>query len=240
MSRPSGPPASASLANPTYWWYRARSELLRTVFASHLPGGARWLDVGSADGPSVAWLQDVVDLTAMDVHPDGLPAGGVCGSITELPFRDAGFGGVSAFDVIEHVEDDRGAVAELMRVVAPGGVLLVTVPAYTWAWTDFDVAAGHHRRYTRGRIVRLLRSEGLVVHRSTYAFAATFPLFLVDRLTSRLGLRGAEDPAASSLPAWVERLLVRLARLDGWWLRRGDLPFGSSVLVVAHRPADRA
>jgi SAM-dependent methyltransferase len=230
------PAASASLANPGYWWYSARTELLRTVFEPHLPTGQRLLDVGSADGPSVAWTDGIVERTPMDLHPEGLPDGGVCGSIMALPFRDEAFGGISAFDVIEHVDDDGGAVRELLRALAPGGVLLVTVPAYQWAWSPFDVEAGHFRRYTRRRIVRLLRREGVLVTRATYAFAATFPLFAIDRITARLGLRDGEDPSASTLPAWAERLLLRLAALDRRVLKRRDLPFGSSVLVVGYKP----
>jgi SAM-dependent methyltransferase len=226
---------SASLANPGYWWYSARAELLRTVFEPHLPTGQRMLDVGSADGPSVSWTDGIVERTPVDIDPEGLPDGGVCASIMALPFQDRAFGGISAFDVIEHVDDDGAAVRELLRVLAPGGVLLVTVPAYQWAWSPFDVEAGHFRRYTRRRIVRLLRREGVLVTRATYAFAATFPLFVLDRLSARLGLRKGEDPSASRLPAWAERSLLRLASLDRRVLERHELPFGSSVLVVGYK-----
>ena len=72
----------------------------------------------------------------------------MCGSATALPFRDEAFEVVAAFDVVEHCEDEALAMAELVRVLAPGGRLLLSVPAYQWAWSDHDVRAGHHRRYT--------------------------------------------------------------------------------------------
>ena len=90
----------------------------------------------------------------LDLFPRGLtPGEGVCGSATALPFRDGAFEVVAAFDVVEHCADEALALAELVRVLAPGGRLLLSVPAYQWAWSDHDVRAGHHRRYTRPRLV---------------------------------------------------------------------------------------
>ena len=85
----------------------------------------------------------------LDIDPRGLEPGGVCGSALALPFGDATFDVVCAFDVVEHCEPEALALAELARVLKPGGRLLISVPAYQWAWTEFDEENGHHRRYTR-------------------------------------------------------------------------------------------
>ncbi len=77
------------------------------------------------------------------------------GSLLEMPFADASFDLAVSLDVIEHLEDDVGAMRELRRTVAPGGALLVTVPAYQWLWSGHDVINHHHRRYTRARCRRL-------------------------------------------------------------------------------------
>ena len=119
------------------------------------------LDVGSADGPSVGWLRAEHRNVTLDLFPEGLtPGEGVCGSATALPFADGSFDVVSAFDVVEHCEDEQLAIAELTRVLEPGGRMLLSVPAYQWAWSDHDVRAGHHRRYTRPRLVRLVGGRG--------------------------------------------------------------------------------
>jgi len=84
---------------------------------------------------------------------------------------------VSAFDVVEHRADEARAVSELSRVVRPGG-RLHSVPAYQWTGYDHDVRAGHFRRYTGPRIVRLVAGAGLDADPATYAFAAVFPFFV--------------------------------------------------------------
>jgi SAM-dependent methyltransferase len=231
---------SPSIATPDYWWYVARAELLEAALSTHVNGVGLALDLGSADGPSAAWLPAAAQrLVSLDIDARGLGAAGVCGSALALPFGGHTFDAVTAFDVIEHCEPEQTALAEIRRVLRPGGRFLMSVPAYTWAWSDFDVANGHHRRYTRPRAVAALNSAGFTVDRATYAFASVFPLFAAERMARRLRRRTAAGPAdivqLPRIPPSVNSALAALARLDRAALRRGDLPFGSSVFVAATR-----
>jgi SAM-dependent methyltransferase len=163
----------------------------------------------------------------------------VCGTATALPFRDRAFDVVGAFDVVEHCADERRAVAELCRVLRPGGRLLLSVPAYRWAWSDHDVRAGHYRRYTRPRIVEVVADAGLVVDRATYAFAAVFPLFVAERLMRKARERTGRAAPTGLTPVSprLDRVLTALSRAEARVLPRRDLPFGSSVVLAAVKPA---
>ncbi len=231
-------PGSSSLSQPGYWWHRARADLLHVVFGSFVGTPRRTLDVGSADAPSVGWIRGGHPHVTLDLFPEGLvPGEGVCGSAMALPFADEAFDVVSAFDVVEHCEDDAVALSELARVLAPGGRMLLSVPAYQWAWSDHDVQAGHYRRYTRARLDRVVQDTGLSVARSTYAFGAVFPLFVAER--ARRSLRGAPAQSDNRLPAVsprADRILMGLSGLDERLLRRTNLPFGSSVFLAAIKP----
>lgn len=235
---------SASIEQPDYWWYRARTDLLQAVLAEHVGEPSRLLDVGSADGPSVGWLRGRGKQAALDVDPRGLGPGGVCGSALALPFADESFDVVAAFDVVEHCEPESLAIAEIARVLAPGGRLLMSVPAYQWAWSDFDEENGHYRRYTKGRAIRAVEAGGLTVLRATYAFASVFPLFAAERGARRLrrlvrsgaATAPADVVSLPQVPPAVERVLMGLSRLDRAWLRSRDLPFGSSVVIAACKP----
>ena len=226
---------SSSLRQPDYWWYRARARLLQVVLGDHLGSPARVLDVGSADGPSVGWLRGDHRHVTIDMQPLGLvPGEGVCASALALPFRDGTFDVVCAFDVLEHCHPESTAMQELTRVLAPSGRLLMSVPAYQWAWTDHDVRAGHYRRYTRRRLLRAVRAAGLTPRRATYAFSAVFPFFVAERLVRRFRRgRGAQAQQLTPVAAPIERVLMSLSALDARVLRSRDLPFGSSVLVAA-------
>jgi SAM-dependent methyltransferase len=218
--------------------------MLRTVLEPYVGSPLRLLDVGSADGPSVGWLSAPAKVS-LDLDPRGLrPPNGICGSLLALPFGEASFDVVSAFDVIEHCEPEQDALRELHRVLAPGGRLLVSVPAYQWAWSDHDVANGHHRRYTRTRAVAALEAAGFEVRRATYGFAGVFPAFAGERalrgLRHRLSRRRTAGPAdvvdVPEVGTTVERVLLGLCRWDERVLAHRDLPFGSSVFLAAVRP----
>lgn len=231
---------SPSIATPDYWWYVARADLLQTALRPFVEGARVALDLGSADGPSAAWLRDGVQRTvSLDIDPRGLGSDGVCGSALALPFGDGVFDVVSAFDVIEHCAPEQTALTEVRRVLAPGGRFVMSVPAYTWAWSDFDVANGHHRRYTRARAVAAVEQAGFTVDRATYGFAAVFPMFVAERAARKLTRRrqhGAVDVVeVPKVPRAVNDALLRLSRLDRVVLARGDLPFGSSVFLAATR-----
>jgi SAM-dependent methyltransferase len=217
--------------------------MLRTVLQPYVGSPERLLDVGSADGPSVGWLR-APQLVSLDLDPRGLePPSGICGSVLALPFADVSFDVVSAFDVVEHCDPESVALGELHRVLRPRGRLLLSVPAYQWAWSDHDVANGHHRRYTRPSAERAVEAAGFEVLRATYGFTAVFPAFAADRamrsLRQRLGASAADGPAdVVDLPPvhpLVERALLGLCRLDRRALGRHDLPFGSSVFLAAEK-----
>ena len=229
---------SASLAQPDYWWYRARASLLDAVLGDFLGDPKRVLDVGSADAPSVGWMAGDHARITLDVDPRGLVAGrAVCGSALALPFADETFDVVGAFDVVEHCEPEAVAMAELTRVLAPGGRLLLSVPAYQWAWSDHDERAGHYRRYTRRRLVHAIEQAGLSVDRATYAFIAVFPFFVAERAARRVRRGSRSDSTGlTPVPPAMERLLMGLCRIEQRLLHRIDAPFGSSVVAAATKP----
>ena len=228
---------SSSIGQPDYWWYRARTDLLRAALGDFLDSPRRLLDVGSADGPSVSWMQGAHERFAIDLDPRGLvPGSGVCASALALPFGDGTFDVVGAFDVIEHCDPEAQAVSELARVLRPGGRLLASVPAYQWAWSDHDLQAGHQRRYTRPRLTRLVEGSGMQVQRATYAFTGVFPIFVAERVRRRIGPTSEGDTRLPQVSPRADRLLMRLCAMDARALRRSDLPFGSSVFLVAVKP----
>ncbi|WP_432477316.1 class I SAM-dependent methyltransferase [Nocardioides sp. GXQ0305] len=237
MTVPEQREGSASIESPDYWWYTARSALLEAALADHVGSPSRVLDVGSADGPSVTWMRGDHHHVSVDLDPRGLrPGQGVRASALTLPFRDASFDVVAAFDVVEHCDPEAQALAELRRVLRPGGRLLLSVPAYEWAWTDHDVRAGHHRRYTRPRLLAAVRAAGFDVHRCSYGFAGVFPAFAAERLLRRVRPSAPTDEGLPQPSPLVERALLGASRVEARWLRRRDLPFGSSIFLAGQKP----
>jgi SAM-dependent methyltransferase len=156
--------------------------------------------------------------------------------LTALPFADNSFEIVTALDVVEHVEDDVGALREIARVLRPGGVLLMSVPAYRFLWSSHDVALHHKRRYTTHSMEPRLRKAGLTPVKLTYLLAFLFPAIALYRLADRLRQpRGEPKAHLVAIPSVINRFLIALQEAELSLARRINLPFGVTLFCVARK-----
>ena len=157
----------------------------------------------------------------------------VAGNATRLPLTSESVGAVTLMDVLEHV-DDATALAEAARILQPGGLLLLTVPACPWLWSRRDDAAGHRRRYTMGGLSELLREGGFEILRTNRYQFLLFPAIVVSRLIARLVPRAElaeEHPSAA-----VNALLTRINLLEVQLGQRITWPWGSSIVAACRKP----
>jgi SAM-dependent methyltransferase len=224
-----------------HFWFVGRRELVRGLLARHLgPAPQAVLDVGCGTGHLAGELLAAGHrVTALDRLPEALGAarnrglGLLRADAGRLPLRGGAFDAVTLLDVLEHV-DDAATLAELRRVVRPGGLLVLTVPAAPWLWSHRDAAAGHLRRYTRGSLEKTLAAGGFAPLELGPYQCALLPVVAASRILGRRGprLRDAEERPPALLNAalsWVNRREVALGL--------GRLPFGSSLAAACRRTA---
>ncbi len=229
-------------AEDRHWWYRGRRTLLARVIADlPLPARARILDAGCGSGRNMVDLARLGPVTGVELSGTSVclararDTGEVIeGSVLEMPFDENSFDLAVSLDVIEHLEDDLGALRELRRVVAPGGLLLVTVPAYQWLWSGHDEINHHHRRYTRSTLQRVAEQAGWEQTRTSYFNSLLLPVAIVLRALERLNTKTTESSLDLGVPPtalnWLlERPLVLEAAVVG---RGGRIPAGLSLLAV--------
>jgi SAM-dependent methyltransferase len=229
-------------AEDRHWWYRGRRTVLDGVIAGlGLPEGARILDAGCGSGRNMVELSRYGGVTGIELSEPSVAlarereAGEVIsGSLLEMPFVQDSFDLAVTLDVIEHLEDDLGALRELRRTVVPGGALLITVPAYQWLWSGHDEINHHHRRYTRGSLQKVAEEAGWRQQRTTYFNSLLLPVAILLRVLDRVNTKTTE----SSLDLWVppeplNRLLERPLAFEAALIRRGGrIPAGLSLLAV--------
>jgi SAM-dependent methyltransferase len=229
-------------AEDRHWWYRGRRKVLeRVVEDLRLPARARILDAGCGSGRNMVELARHGTVTGVELADASVSlarergAGEViAGSVLEMPFEADSFDLAASLDVIEHLEDDLAALRELRRVVAPGGSLLVTVPAYQWLWSGHDEINHHFRRYTRRSLQRAGEEAGWHQVRTTYFNSLLLPAAILLRVLDRFSRKTTE----SSLDLWVPPepmnwLLERPLQLEAGLIGRGGrIPAGLSLLAV--------
>ena len=195
------------------------------------------LDVGCGTGSLVrTLLASGYDARGIDpfAREFGLPEPAfIRGDLERLPWEDGAFATVCAFDVLEHVDED-AALREMVRILRPGGLMLVSVPAHRALWGPRDDAAGHLRRYSRRTLRAALTRHGLdVQHLFGFQFVL-LPLLLVSRWTSRW--RAREQTREDNPGVVVNALLRSINAAEVRFGRALRPPTGSSLFAVARKP----
>ncbi|MBM7865829.1 methyltransferase domain-containing protein [Heliobacterium gestii] len=229
-----------------HWWYRGKRMLIRDQLIDALSTedqrlcrtGAqaerrlpRILDIGCGSGRTMAELGDLGHIEGVEPCRPAVEQGRRRGffvhqgSAERLPFVDETFDALLLLDVLEHLDDDGAALAEAFRVLRPGGLLLLTVPAHPWLFSRHDSALGHRRRYSAADLRRLLTSLDGHVERFSYTNFFIFPAAVLLRTAAKgwgSDRRGGGSPLVS---AWLDRFY----RIEARWLRRFAFPAGLSL-----------
>jgi len=225
-----------------HWWFLGRRAVILSEMARRMPGGrARLAELGCGSGGMLEALgrfgiavgvETDPALRArarergLDVRAGALP--------DEIPLEPGRWDAVCLFDVLEHVDDEAGALAACRRLLVPDGRLFVTVPAYAWLWSRHDELLGHRRRYTVSTLRQVAERAGFAVERLTYFNTLLAPPIMAVRL-ARAALRRPGHDLERPAPRLNRALAACFsaeARLLGWL----SPPFGISILLAARRP----
>ncbi|HLP09570.1 MAG TPA: class I SAM-dependent methyltransferase [Opitutaceae bacterium] len=227
-----------------HWFYDGKRRIVRRWIERLRPLGADdvLLDFGAGTGLFAEEMAPSCRVLALDSFPESLerlrrrlpPAQVIEPTAAgRIPVPDASVDCVTALDVLEHVERDAAAVAEFRRVLRPGGLAVVTVPASMLLWSDWDVSLHHFRRY-ESESLRALFGDGWTIERLAHVNSLAFPLVWMLRRARRGGRQTGPRAEDRVPPCWLNALL-RWQFVAQATLRRGGLPFGVGLLLVARR-----
>lgn len=220
-----------------HWWWRAREAVLLREVAAWAPAGGwgRILDIGCGDALMFEQLERFGEVWGVEADATLVS--------NDNPYRprihigpfDASyqpgfqFGLVTMLDVLEHVAAPVEALRRAAALLRPGGLILVTVPAFPLLWTAHDDVNEHIIRYTRGTFDRVAEYAGLRVLRSRYLFHWVFAAKLAAR--SMEAIRGGAPGPVTVPPGWLNQVLLGMTQVEERLLGPLELPFGSSFLA---------
>ena len=238
-------------AEARHFWFRGFrafvTPLLEVAVADRTQ--ARVLDCGCGTGANLELLDRFGRAYGFDLTEIGLRIGRDAGrtrlaraTVTAVPFPTASFDIVTSFDVLYSLPDseEKTAIAEMYRLLKPGGYALVNVAAMDMLRGDHSVLSREVRRYSRGELRVRMEQAGFVIRRLTYTNATLVPPLAIARLLQRRrGLRRESEADAEIAvpPAPINALMTAVMRLEALWLRAFDAPFGSSLLCLARKPS---
>ncbi len=227
----------------TLWWYRGRRRICFGLLDRYLGGrnDLDILDVGCGTGYNLTLLSRYGRAQGVDMSREALEfcrrRGVEQVTLHEadvLPFPDASFDLVTAFDVLEHIEDDRGALLEFGRVLRPGGYLLIYTPALPWLYNEHDRIVHHKRRYRRAELEQKLHQAGYRIEHLSYVNFLVLPLVLLARALAKL--RSGPHHQEMEVPhPVVNSLVTGLCYAEVPLVRRDLLPLGMTLVTLVRK-----
>lgn len=222
----------------TYWWYRARRDIICRTVLRYLPPGREILDFGAGSGVIAKQLVDLgYKVVAADVSADALSSCREQGLRTldlNTDWPAESFDCVLACDVLEHIEDDLGLLQKLRLTLRPRGLVVAAVPAYDFLWSGEDYVSRHVRRYTRRRLQERVRRAGFAIEWCSYFNALLLPIVTAAIFYKRLF--HPSDIYTSDiqpLPPWQNKTLYQVFAAEQYVLPHFRFPAGASILLVA-------
>jgi SAM-dependent methyltransferase len=230
------------------WYLAARVAVLSATIRS-LPDvapGRLIVDVGAGTGSILAHVAGTTDVLGVEGDWQLARAGRELHNVPmvianldgPIPLTAGSADLALSLDVLEHLDDEAAALAEVFRILRPGGTLVITVPAFQSLWSRHDELHHHKRRYSRRALLQVLGAAGFSCRRITYFNTLLFPLvYLSRRLETLRGDAVAAPTDYEKPPRVVARALRRLFELEAYVLPRWNLPVGVSLLGIATRPS---
>jgi SAM-dependent methyltransferase len=228
-----------------YWWHLGRLKIIETYINKAFPNrrDLKFLNVGSGTGGTIDTLEQFGQVDNVDTSMDAIKFMKQQGyknirkvANINLPFKSKTYDIVGAFDVLEHIEDEIGALQEWGRVLKEGGAIVVTVPAYQWLWSGHDISLHHKRRYTTSRLARATKQAGLKADKKSYAIVFSLPLVTGFRFINKaLGRKTDSETSYVNVPGFVNAVFTKILYGEASLHKHMTFWAGTSVIAILRK-----
>ena len=228
----------------SHWWFVARRKIIQKAINNlDLPRNIRILDAGCGNGDNLSLLSTFGDLVAFEKNEYALKTAKSkkIGEIykAELPDKlpntiKTNFDLIVLLDVLEHIDDDSKSLTTVRKLMNNKGIILITVPAFQWLWSEHDVIHHHKRRYSKSELREKLDSSGFRIKYISYFNTLLFPFALVERIGQKIF--SPSNPEILELPNnKINFLLEKIFSLEAIFMNKISLPFGLSLVAIAEK-----
>lgn len=231
-----------------HWWFSGRKKIIAAMMRHFFLGISDFslLDIGTGTGFMLSVLNRYGHVTALDGDGDAIAYARqrqvervtyVHTAFPPYTTPEKSFDVVTLFDVLEHIEDENGALYNIYSLLKPGGYVMCTVPAFSFLWTAHDVINQHKRRYTRKELIGKLEKHGFSLLKCSYFNTFLFPLACLYKGYWRVRWQSRSKTHIENIPHdAINTILYFIFSCEQYLLPYLNFPFGVSLIGIARRP----
>lgn len=232
-----------------YWWLKGKYKIIDSfikLFSKRFIKNSvniNILDYGCGPGNMLDYLSKYGMVYGIDYSEKAIEFCRLRGYLNTLAektlpikFPNNHFDIITSIDVLEHIEDDSAVIAELFRLLKPGGLLFVTVPAFQILWGAHDEIYGHKRRYLKKYIVKKFELNNMIVIKSTYfEFIFFFPLLFARTIKKIILWKNNKKDDFYPVPSIINKFLTWMIFCEYYCIKYFNMPLGPTLLIVAQK-----
>lgn len=225
-----------------HWWHINKRELSAQILTKFLlKKNLKLLDVGCGTGKNMEFFKFLGQVWGVDHSEEALR---FChkrglekikkGLAEDLPFKKGFFDLLTMFDVLEHTDDEK-AMKEVTRVLKDKGFFLITVPAFNWLWSQWDIALHHKRRYSKKNLINLLEKYDFKIMKISYVYSFLILPILFIRLLKSIIYKKIYPSDFKLSNKFLNSFMLSIAKLESKLLLKSGVPIGTSIICLAKR-----
>jgi len=227
-----------------HFWFRVRSRIILWALKKYLPQNGAFLEIGCGTGivmktiesecPGLSTAGSEFQMKGLELAAERLSRSRLWQmDARRIPFASE-FDVIGAFDVLEHIKEDKVVLQQMHRALRQGGGIILTVPQHKFLWSAADEHAHHERRYTTRELKEKVEEAGFEIVRKTSFMTFLFPIMFISRKLSPANDTEQDPMKELQIGSLINRLFQFVMHIEAFLIRLGiSLPFGGSLLLVA-------
>jgi len=225
-----------------HWWHIAKRTIVHQLIEKYADRKkAKILDIGCGTGKNIEELQNLGTVFGLDSSPEALKfckkrglKNLILGSAEKIPLNEEFFDIITMLDVLEHTDDNK-TLKESYRILKEDGLIIITVPAFNWLWSRWDIILHHRRRYTTLSLIAILEKNNFHVRKISYMYSFLVLPALIIRMIKSINVKqpyASDFKLSSSLLNFV---MNKITRFESFFVKYFGVPVGTSIIAVAQK-----
>ncbi len=225
-----------------HWWHIAKRTIVYQLIEKYAEKkNPRILDIGCGTGKNIEKFKNLGTVYGLDSSTEALKfckrrglKNLILGSAEKIPLKEKSFDMITLLDVLEHTDDNK-TLKESYRILRKDGFMIITVPAFKWLWSKWDMILHHRRRYTSDSLIAILERNNFQVRKISYMYSFLVLPALIIRMIKSISIKQPYSSDFKLSSSLLNFIMNKITKFESFFVKYFGIPIGTSIIAVAQK-----